>query len=364
MIRSDTNRVRIGAILDTLLSSAERSNTAIAGDSTVVFVYRGEARHVSVAGDFNGWSPSNDPLHPVENRRLWYLVMSTPPAARLEYKLVVDSSWILDPLNPRRVVGGFGENSEIRMAGYTSPRDIVDFKGVPHGMIDTLHVASNILGFTHPVYVYRPAEVDRGKGSYPTIVVTDGGEFLTLGRMNAVLDNLIAERRIPRVFALFVDPRTNPEDPSSNKRMSEYAMNDEFVSFLADEVLPLVRKKYPIATAPDSVAISGASMGGLIATYAALRRPDVFGLCAAQSPSYWWKNDSIITMVRQGLREPVRIYLDTGVLRDAQKESRAMRAALQQKGYVYSYAEYPEGHNWANWRARIATFLTFFWGHQ
>ncbi len=363
-IRDGKDEFRVGRILDTLYSYAQSRRAAIAGDSIVVFLYRGEARHVSVAGDFNGWSPISDTCRSVEDHRLWYLIMSIPPGARFEYKLVVDSTWVLDPLNSLRAAGGFGENSEIRMTGYESPQEIIEREGVLRGRIDTLFVASKALGYVHPAYIYLPEHAGTAKQTYPTIVVTDGGEFLTLGRMNTVLDNLIADGRIPPVIAVFLDPRTNPADPSSNKRMSEYAMNDDYVSFLADELLPLLRRTYPIASSPDSVAISGASMGGLIATYAAFRCPDVFGSCAAQSPSYWWKNDSMITIARQSPRKPIRLYLDTGILHDAQKESRRMRAILQEKGYELSYAEYPEGHNWANWRARLASLLTFFWGYH
>jgi len=54
------------------------------------------------------------------------------------------------------------------------------------------------------------------------------------------------------------------------------------------------------------------------------------------------------------------MYIDTGTIRDAQTHARIMRDTVRAKGYRLHYEEHPEGHNWANWRARIGAFLTFF----
>ena len=125
---------------------------------------------------------------------------------------------------------------------------------------------------------------------------------------------------------------------------------------------PFLQSKYRLAMRPGQTAIMGASLGGLIATYAAIRRSDIFGLCAVQSPAYQVNQDSIFTLVAAAGRKPVRFYLDTGTLRDAQMRARKMKELLETEGYSLAYAEYPEGHNWVNWRARVSHILTYFWG--
>ncbi len=347
---------------DSLLALASAKKKVLITDSSAIFLYERKAGRVQVAGDFNRWSPTTDSLRSLGDGRRWLLKMELPPTSRVEYKFVVDSNWILDPLNSMTAAGGFGENSEIRMPGYTPSPDIEPRPGVPRGRIDTLIVVSSYLDCEHPVYVYIPAETASDRQKYPSLVVTDGGEFLSLAKMNVVLDNLIAEKRIPPVITIFVDPRTRPGDAASNKRMTEYAMNDRFVAFLSQELLPKLRKKYRLAEAPESTAIAGASMGGLIAAYASFRDPGVFGLCAAQSPSFWWAKDSMLTLFRSSDKKPIRFYIDTGTLHDALPQSRDMRDILTAKGYDVLYGEYPEGHNWSNWRSRLATLLTFFWG--
>ena len=44
------------------------------------------------------------------------------------------------------------------------------------------------------------------------------------------------------------------------------------------------------------------------------------------------------------------------------KATRIMRDVMREKGYSITYAEFPESHNWLNWRARLSDILRTFWG--
>ena len=331
-------------------------------DSSVTFVYRGSARHVYVAGDPNGWDPSGDEMERETGTDIFVRRWKADPAARFEYKLVVDSSWILDPLNPRTAPGGFGENSEVRMPMYRFPAETLPRAGIAHGTIDTTTFASTLLGRRLALYVYLPPGYRATAGRYPVMYVTDGGEYLSRTGMNNAIDNLIAGGDILPLIAVFIDPRTDPADPRTSTRMTDYALNNTFVRALCEELLPLVKARYRSADAPGNTAIMGASMGGLIATYAAFTHPGVFGFCAALSPSYQWQNDTIITMIRREGRRDFRMYLGTGTIRDAETRSRVLRDVMSAKGYRITYGEYPESHNWLNWRGRLADILRTFRG--
>lgn len=108
----------------------------------------------------------------------------------------------------------------------------------------------------------------------------------------------------------------------------------------------------------------GASLGGLAAVHAAFERPDIFGLSAAQSPSLWLQDARLITRIEQEPVKPIGIYIDSGTIRDAQKETRRAREVLTARGYRLHYEEHPEGHNWFNWRVRIGSILRYFWGKE
>jgi len=331
-------------------------------DSTVCFLYQGNARRVSVPGDLNNWTISEDTMSRAIGTDLFYLQKTVDPRARFEYKVLVDSTRILDPLNQQRVLGGYGLNSEIWMPHYAPPAEIKYTQDIPHGTLDTLSIRSISLGREHPVFVYLPPGYTNSQERFPSIYVMDGGEYITLGMMLNILDNLIAEKRIRPVVGVFIDPRTDPRNSQTSQRMHDYAMSDSFVQFLTEEVRPWLLKKYRLEKNPHQTAIMGASLGGLISTYAAFTRADVFGLCAAQSPAYSWDQEAIIHTFASSQKKPIRFYVDTGTIHDALLYARKMRRVLEEKGYELAYGEYPEGHNWANWRGRIDDILTYFWG--
>jgi len=332
----------------------------IEGD-TVYFVYEGGATRVGVPSDLNGWNAAVDTMKRIQGTSFFYLRKVVDEAARFEYKLAVDSTWILDPFNSQQAMGGYGPNSEVWMPTYSPPKEIGYKTDIRHGALDTFAVKSKLLKRTHPVFVYTPPGYKQSKQLYPTMYVTDGGEYITLALMLNVLDNLIAEKRIQPIVAIFVDPRTDIRDSETSKRMIDYVMSDTFVNCLITEVRAKFLKQYRLDARPEQTGIMGASLGGLIATYAAYTHPEVFGLAAAQSPAYWIKDRAIITMISQGAKKPIRLYIDTGTIRDAQDDARRMKTILEEKEYPLHYAEYPEAHNWANWRARVDDILTYFW---
>jgi enterochelin esterase family protein len=351
-------------VVDSLYSIACRLGAPLVQESTVVFLYRGNGSRVCVPGDLNGWNPAADTMKRIEGTDLFYLPKTVDIAGRFEYKFVVDSIWMLDPLNNRRSYGGYGANSEIVMPRYAPPPDIRPNPTILHGRVDTLAFRSTLLGRVHPVYIYTPPGFENMDHALPSMYVMDGGEYISLGLILNVLDNLIADKSLEPVVCVLIDPRTDPNDANTSMRMVDYSLSDTFVTALTSELRPLVLNTYNVSPGPDDTGIMGASLGGLIATYATLTRPDVFGFAAAQSPSYWWKEKRIFRTVEAQPRGPVRFYIDTGTLYDARSESLEMKNALTAKGYVVEYAEYPEGHNWVNWRSRLATILTTFRGHK
>jgi enterochelin esterase-like enzyme len=90
----------------------------------------------------------------------------------------------------------------------------------------------------------------------------------------------------------------------------------------------------------------------------------VFGLSAAQSPAYWYLGDSLFTIARQAGNVRARFYIDAGTLEPAPAKAREMRDLLRETGNEVRYGEYPEGHNWGNWSARLDDILEFFWGKR
>ncbi|MEM1181253.1 MAG: alpha/beta hydrolase-fold protein [Acidobacteriota bacterium] len=160
---------------------------------------------------------------------------------------------------------------------------------------------------------------------------------------------------------------------------------DAYVEFLAASVKPSVDARFPTIRDPSRTGVVGSSLGGLIATYAVFKRPDLFGLAAALSPSFWFAEHSFVRWLGGRQWAPAQLYLDTGRYERGRAErwwplTDAVRTAMGSRRYVGSvrgvhrrlrkmgYVEGvdlrlvidPDGfHSEAFWRRRLPDALSF-----
>ena len=128
----------------------------------------------------------------------WRLELSEPPVARLEYKLELihadgGSEWVLDPSNPHRAPGAFGEKSELQLEGYEPPGWLGE-EGVP-GRYD--EVAPD-------VRVWAPEDAVADE-ELPLLVAHDGPEYDALSRLTHFLAVSIARGTLPRLSILVTE---------------------------------------------------------------------------------------------------------------------------------------------------------------
>lgn len=337
-------------------------------EDSVAFLYRGEATSVSWIGDFNQWgykSDFNSKGKRIPNTDIWILKASFPKDARLDYKIVInDQTWVLDPENPSYQwsgVGGGSPNSELRMPEWKEdPVTMYPIEEAKKGKLKKdLLFNSKALGYQITYSVYVPFGYDTAE-NFPTVYVTDGYEYMheRLGNMVTVLDNLIHLKRIKPVVAVFIDHR-EPINRGNNRRMQELAMNEKYLSFLTTELIPLIEKDYSVAKDASQRAILGNSMGGLSAAYFAFSRPDVFGLAGIQSPAFWFRPE-IYKFCDNPENPPVKMFMTTGVIYDAEEGARKMKAILDKNTCTYQYKEVNQGHSWGNSRDLIDDILVYF----
>ena len=321
-------------------------------DTTVLITFVGEPTSVSIAGDANNWSPIAEPLTRLEGTTFWWRRLEYESDARLDYKLVLNGvTWILDPANKRTSVGGFGPNSELRMPGYVDHPEIYEQPGIPRGTLVDTTVYSDGLGNERRIVLYLPPEYDRNRDSVGLIVVHDGIEFITLAGMPVILDNLIAAGSIPPVIAVFIPPVD---------RSAEYAgarMHD-FGAFVSDEIVPGLAARYRIKDDPAMRVVMGASNGGNISLFMAMRYPGLFRNVAAFSSNVV---EDISARFGRPPSLPLSIYLDIGRydIPVLLPKVRSLVSELSDRGYSFKYNEFPEGHSWTNWKTHIDDALLF-----
>jgi predicted alpha/beta superfamily hydrolase len=138
---------------------------------------------------------------------------------------------------------------------------------------------------------------------------------------------------------------------------------EEYLRYLLDTVRPAVDGAWRTLADREHTGIAGSSMGGLISLYAALTQPQVFGYCAALSPSLWWAHGRILTLAR-GRRGPKpRVYLDTGLIEGHSHalRLRKLRDRLEKAGYEVAHVEDETGdHSEGAWRRRFPAALEWF----
>ena len=327
----------------------------IEGTQTVIFLFQGNASTVDLAGDFNFWNP-NWSLSKVGATDLWYYQTSFETNARMDYKIVRNGNeWILDPLNPFTIPGGFGANSELRMPDYEFPEEILYREDIEHGELLLSSIASAELNATHQLQIYLPPsyEVVTNR-SYPVVYFHDGTDYVNFASAVNVLDNSIADGLLSEVIAVFVRPNDRNEEYAFSKR-------NAYRLFFVNELVPYIDATYRTVPEATHRALIGDSFGGNISAYIAYEYPDVFGNCGLQSGAFWPNDYEVSDLLVNGPAKEIRIASFWGTYEGNLTTNMDFVAnELLLKGYDITAGSYAEGHSWGLWRATLDDILIYF----
>lgn len=363
------------------LERAKASGNPVIDDAggsevTVTFVlpYEGTTTPI-LGGDFTGWLAGKPIRMERAGKGVWAASVALPRDAYVEYAYflppengdeLTDEHRLLDPLNSRRVWNG--------IAAYNNAVSLPDFRmidlvrrkpGVPRGTV-TRHVAHAgmaAVGGKRLTYLYRPP-VDE---PVPLVVVWDGPDYLRRGHLTAIVDNLIAQRRI-RPIALVM--------PQNGKqaRMLEYSLNELTLYFARECLWSLAQEHLNILDAHAQIdgrgahGVLGASMGGLMALFTGLRLPHVFGHVIAQSGAFQFELDGVSVGVYDYVRcadermRRIKIWQDVGTLEWLLEGNRKMHRALRENGFDVTYHEFHAGHNYTAWANNVWRGLELMYG--
>jgi len=185
------------------------------------------------------------------------------------------------------------------------------------------------LGRQRRLSVQLPEDYDRDARSYPLLLCLDAQ--WTLGTVSDTALLLGLARRMPRVIvaglgwhyaqtrevvvarALAYTPTLAafpPEVAAPGGRPLVAGGGADYLEFLAAEVLELLAHTYRI-TATERVIV-GHSLSGLFALFAASRRPALFDRYLLASPSVWWQDRIILSLLAEGPELRGRLYMTMG----------------------------------------------------
>ncbi|MCX6029120.1 MAG: alpha/beta hydrolase-fold protein [Chloroflexi bacterium] len=342
-----------------LLSRAQATGAPLIDDESVTFVWYG-ANPPALVGDFNAWNPAQSALAEVAPD-VWTQTLVFPRDTYMEYAFIVDPAKeerVPDPFNARVTPNGMGKINHYFYMPDGGPTPLAKRKrGVPRGEVTrhVIHAPHVLANSKRMVWLYRPA----ASGPVPLVVVFDGRDYLRRAMLATIADNLIAQGRMrPVAFAM--------ADNGGPARVVEYGCCEPTLGFIIDNLLSLAKSELDLVdfrTSPGAYGLLGASMGGLMALYVALRAPGIFGHVLSQSGAFWDDEYKpvVVDLVRDGAVRPIKVWMDAGRYEGLLGGNRMMHALLQQRGYDVAYCEFNGGHNYPAWRDDVARGLEWLY---
>lgn len=357
-VNTISDSIHKNAVIDSFITYHKTMRIPLAEAPFAIFLYKGNASTVSVAGDFNGWQP-NLPMVKVAKSNFFYASKNFEMNARLDYKIVVNNNnWYLDPLNPNTCTGGFGPNSELAMPEYVQPKEIKYDAVVPHGKVELKTLLSKNVNTSYQVKIYLPPNYNPEENKvYPTVYFQDGFEYIDLASSVNVIDNLIGAKKIENVIAVFVRP---------NNRNNEYALSlrTAYRLFFVNELVPFIDSVYKTEQSPKRRLVLGDSYGGNISALICYYHPEIFGNCGLHSGAFQENNYEAYNLFISSPKKDVKFSMVWGTYESLYRNMRQFRDSLSAKKYDYNWSELPEGHSWGLWRANIDFMLEYIFPYN
>ena len=331
-------------------------------------VFIGIGRRFALAkGEDGVWSGSSgDPL----------------PVGFHYYNVYVDGAAFNDPSTQ----SFFGSSKWMSAVDIPDPtaNNFYDAKDVPHGVVRIHPYLSKIANATRRAFIYTPPGYDASTTRYPVLYLQHGaGEdetgWYAQGRMNFILDNLIAEGKAKpmivvmengggsAIFARGNAPATRPTGGGAGGGGAPGRGgpggfgNNQFERILLEEVIPMVDASYRTIADREHRAMAGLSMGGGQTLSIGLTHLDTFSALGVFSGSRGVNDiksayNGVFADAEAFNKKVHAFYVSIGTTENMQG-ARAFHAALEAQGIKHTYYE-SEGtaHEWQTWRRSFHGF--------
>lgn len=251
---------------------------------------------------------------------------------------------------------------------------------------ETVAFESKLVGAALPYHVVLPADyrLDSAKQTrYPVLFLLHG--------LGGSADDWVSERaRLAEHAARHRLVVVVPEGRDGWYTDSATVPADKFETYLVEELLPDVERRFRTIARREARAVAGLSMGGYGALKFGLKHPDKFALAASMSGALgatsWIPNDSLPEFVRPSIarvfgaadsparpandifrlaREatPERVaalpyfYIDCGTEDFLIGYNRDFSALLLERKIPHEYRQLPGGHTWPYWDQQVRDIL-------
>ena len=165
-------------------------------------------------------------------------------------------------------------------------------------------IQSRILKENRKIIIRLPDEYDTSKKLYPVLYLLDGNNSSVLETVSAI-NKLGSDENIPKMIVVAIGNTDRDRDmmPLSTKQYTvPVAGAEQFLSFISDELIPQIDKKY---RTNQQRILCGKSLSGLFTLYAMLTKPQLFESYIGRSAG-WLRdmNDYFTTLTDKAFQQP------------------------------------------------------------
>ena len=300
---------------------------------------------------------------------VWTAITNPLPPGFHYYYLMIDGYRFADPASE----SFFGVGR--RMSGIEVPATDQEFytpKDVPHGQIRECYFYSKVRKDYERIYIYTPAEYDLNPDKkYPVLYLQHGmGEdktgWVTQGKVNIIMDNLIAEGKAKPIIIVVSDggiAAMFKPLPGEDVNEARSRFGADFTPFLLNEIIPFTEKTFRVLPDRDHRAMAGLSWGGFQTFQIVLNNLDKFSYMGGFSGAGMFNPQTDLKTVYNGVfSDPENFnskihvfFLGTGT--EEGQRMKGLSDALKNAGINnFYYESQGTAHEWLTWRRCLYEF--------
>lgn len=210
----------------------------------------------------------------MEENGLWTGVIPDHGPGHRPLAFYVDGVEVMNPTAPM----GYGANRPMNCIDVPDPNlPEVELRDVPHGSICREYYFSKTTGRFESCLVYAPPGYGKSGERYPVLYLQHGhGEnencWVMQGKMNFILDNLLAEGKAKPMLVVMNDGMVTVPDAELGRRLEAGRMEQ----LLLEDCIPVIEERYRTLPGKENRAMAGLSMGSMQTSIITLNHPEMF----------------------------------------------------------------------------------------
>jgi enterochelin esterase-like enzyme len=302
------------------------------------------------------------------------------------YRVFIDGAEVSDPAS--EMFYGTGKMT----SGIEIPEKGVDFylpKDVPHGEVREHWYHSKTTQAWRRIFVYTPPGYDSNREMrYPVLYLQHGGGedergWANQGRVNFILDNLIAERKAKPMLVVMeqgyarrpgeptpTPPARRPAQGQNRPAPRDFSrMFSTFEEVMVKDLIPMIDATYRTIPDRENRAMAGLSMGGMQTFQITLKHLDLFAYIGGFSGAgggfggapfdLKTAHNGVMADASEFNKKVRLLWLGIGTAEGKRMYDsvKNYHEALDKAGIKHVYYESPgTAHEWLTWRRCLHEF--------